>query len=249
MAKVIVAITAATLILIGVSTVFVWQGFQTEAAITESWRQREHAHRLAAELRHSSDDLTRMARTYAVTGDERFRRYFQEILAIRNGEAPRPRDYHLVYWDLVTADDSRPRPGDETVALRALMESAGFREAELKLLEESEDESNALTLLENEAFAAVRNGDLQSAQELLHSDAYHQAKAQIMLPIHHFVQAMEERTGDEVARLVQRQTRLNRYFLTTTALLLALVAVALVLARVAVKHNGSSPSAADHEKP
>ena len=242
MAKVIVGIAALTLVLIGVSTVFVWQGFQTEAAITESWKQREYAHRLAGELRHSSDDLTRMARTYAATGDERYRRYFEEILAIRNGEAPRPRDYHLVYWDLVVADDTRPRPNEEKVALRTLLEGAGFQEDELLLLEESEDESNALTVLENEAFAAVRRGDLQAAQELLHSEAYHQAKAQIMLPIHNFVQAMEKRTGEDVAVLVQRQEQLNRYFLTTTALLLALVAVALVMARVAVKHNGSSPS-------
>lgn len=240
MAKVLVAISAITLVLIGVSTVFVWQGFQTEAAITESWAQRERAFQLADELRQSSDDLTRMARTYAVTGDERYRQYFQEILDIRNGKAPRPTDYHLVYWDLVVADGERPRARGETVSLHELMENAGFTAAELAMLEESEDESNALTVLESQAFTAAAEGDLQAAQQMLHSDDYHQAKAHIMLPIHHFIQAMEKRTREQVADLVDKQNSLNRYFLMTTALLLALVAVALVMALVAVKHGGQS---------
>lgn len=242
MAKVLVVISAATLILIGISTVFVWQRLQTEAAIAEVWQQREQAHQLAYQLHQSSNDLTHMARTYAATGDERYRRHFQEILAIRNGETPRPVDYHLVYWDLVAASGSRPQQNGEAVALRTLMENAGIRADELALLEESEDESNALTTLENNAFAAVRAGNLQAAQVMLHSAAYHQAKAQIMLPIQRFIQAMKKRTGDEVAQLVRKQERLNRYFLTTTGLLLTLVAVALVMARVAVKHGGQATS-------
>ncbi len=238
--NVLVAVSTATLLLIGLSATYVWEGFDTEAAIAESWAQRDAAHLLAQELRQSSDDLTRMARTYAATGDERYHRYFQEILAIRNGEAPRPEQYHLVYWDLVTAggaDDARPRPSGPAVALRTLMRDAGFTEPELALLSESESASNALTQLEDQAFAAVREGDLHAAQELLHSDAYHQAKAQIMMPIQRFIQAMEIRTAQEIRRLAARQSDLNRYFLATTAVLIALVAVALVLALVAVRHR------------
>ena len=55
------------------------------------------------ELRQSSDDLTRMARTYAATGDQRFVDYFNQILDIRSGKAPRPLQYGRVYWDLVIA--------------------------------------------------------------------------------------------------------------------------------------------------
>ncbi len=42
----------------------------------------------ADHLRQTSDDLTRMARSYVVTGDEKFERYFNEILMIRNGALP-----------------------------------------------------------------------------------------------------------------------------------------------------------------
>src|SRR6185295_17263777 len=63
---------------------------------------------LADELRQSSDDLTRMARTYVTTGDAKFERMYWEILAIRNGEAPRPRHYERIYWDLVAGEPGFP---------------------------------------------------------------------------------------------------------------------------------------------
>ena len=238
-ARVLVAMSVATLLLMGASALLVRQEFKMDAAVAEGWAARDRAHELARELRQSSDDLTRMARTYAVTGDERYRQYFQEILDIRNGTAPRPENYRLAYWDLITAGGSegaRPAAGD-AVALRTLMQAAGFTGAELALLAESENQSNALTQLERDAFAAVRNGDLQGAQALLHSDAYHQAKAQIMLPIRRFVQAMDSRTADAIAQLAQRRQNLNRYLLAATALLLTLVLATLVSAALAARRG------------
>ena len=243
MTKAMVGMTVAAVALIGVATVIVWRQLAIEDVIVAKWQQREDAHDLAAELRHSSDDLTRMARTYAVTGDERFRRHFQEILDVRNGTAPRPIDYHLVYWDLVTAAEERPRGTGEAVALRTLMQDAGFTAAELAMLEAAEDESNLLTEMENEAFAAVAAGDLDVAQQLLHSPAYHQAKADIMLPIQRFVQAMEQRTSAEIAALLARQDRLNRIFLATVAALVVLVAVALAMGLSAVRRSANSEGA------
>lgn len=243
MAKAMVGMTVAAVALIGVATVIFWRQLAIEDVIVAQWQQREDAHDLAAELRHSSDDLTRMARTYAVTGDERFRRHFQEILDIRNGTVPRPMDYHLVYWDLVTAAEERPRGTGEAVALRTLMQDAGFTAAELTMLEAAEDESNLLTEMENDAFAAVAAGDLDAAQQLLHSPAYHQAKADIMLPIQRFVQAMEQRTSAEIAALLERQDRLNRVFLGTVAALVVLVAVALAMGLSAVRRSAQRKGA------
>ena len=243
MAKAMLGMTVAAVALIGIATVIVWRQLAIEDVIVAKWEQREHAHNLAAELRHSSDDLTRMARTHAVTGDERFHRHFQEILDIRNGAAPRPIDYHLVYWDLVTAADERPRGTGEAVALRALMQDAGFTAEELMMLEAAEDESNLLTQMENDAFAAVAAGDLDAAQQLLHSPAYHQAKAEIMLPIQRFVQAMEQRTSAEVAALLARQDRLNRVFLATVAALVVLVAMALAMGLSAVRRSAQDEAA------
>ena len=42
-----------------------------------------------------------MARTFVLTGDPKFERMYWEILAIRNGAAPRPHHYERIHWDLV----------------------------------------------------------------------------------------------------------------------------------------------------
>jgi len=65
---------------------------------------------LADELRQSSEDLTRMVRSYVQTGNPIYKAHFQEVLDIRDGRAPRPVEYQGIYWDLVLEDDKRPRP-------------------------------------------------------------------------------------------------------------------------------------------
>ncbi len=217
------ALTAAAVML-------AWLGMQTENDLAETWAERERAYELADELRRSSDDLTRMARTYAVTGDERYRQWFQEILDIRNGGAPRPADYHSAYWDIVTGEGAKPREAGEPKALRDLMETAGFTGAELALLERSENESNALTALENEAFEAVRAGDREKARELLHSDAYHQAKAAIMSPLLEFFQKTDERLTAQLERRMEQQGRLNMFFFMAAVPLLIVAFRNFVLA-------------------
>ena len=80
-----------------------------EEKIAEAADRRYRSYLLADELRQSSDDLTRMARTYTVSGNPKFKEYFDRILAIRGGEAPRPVDYHNIYWDFVSATGVPPR--------------------------------------------------------------------------------------------------------------------------------------------
>ena len=81
--------------------------FFHELAIREEINTGEHrryrALMLADELLQSSDDLTRMARSYVITGDAKYKRYFKEIYDIREGKRPRPLNYSPAYWHLVTA--------------------------------------------------------------------------------------------------------------------------------------------------
>ena len=221
----IMATSVGALLALGISFALRWQELNVEAAIAAGWAQRDQGHLLAQALRQSSDDLTRMARAYAATGDERYRAYFQRILDIRNGVAPRPPSYRLAYWDRVVAAgaEAAPQPAGRAAPLRDEMAAAGFTAAELELLAASEDASNQLTQLENDAFEATRQGDLAAAQALLHSAAYHQAKAQIMLPIKQCIEAMEARTGSEIARLTERRDALEKYYAAATALLALLL--------------------------
>src|SRR5665213_2128867 len=63
--------------------------------ITDAERQQYRSLQLANELFQSSEDLTKMARSYVTTGNPIYEKFFFEILDIRNGKRPRPQDYPI----------------------------------------------------------------------------------------------------------------------------------------------------------
>ena len=76
--------------------------------------RRYQSFKLADELRQTSDDLTRMARRFVVTADDRYKHYFDEILAIREESVPRPLDCGNIYWILSSPPASRrDAPGSQ----------------------------------------------------------------------------------------------------------------------------------------
>ncbi len=136
----------------------------SEKQIDHANSQRHLSHILADQLRQSSDDLTRMARTYVVTGDPRYKKYYQDILDIRDGKKPEPEGYSYIYWDLVLGDLVTPNVGNgESVALLEQMRSAGFSEDELKKLAEAKKNSDGLTVIEFEAMRLVDSVDLDAS--------------------------------------------------------------------------------------
>ncbi|MGS7332967.1 hypothetical protein ACSJLL_25395, partial [Enterobacter kobei] len=59
-----------------------WKMSAANQAIAAAHERRLASVKLADELRQSSDDLTRLARTYVVTGDARWEAQYQEVLDI-----------------------------------------------------------------------------------------------------------------------------------------------------------------------
>ncbi len=194
-----------------------------------AWAEKEidHANELmvqslllAGELRQSSDDLTRMARTYVVTGDPAYKRHYQDILDIREGRKARPERSHDIYWDLVLADGKPPRPDSgQAVALLELMRRAGFTRAEFAKLAQAKSNSDALTATEFEAMRLAEIGGPGAeagrarARMMMHDGKYHQAKAAIMSPIHDFNTLMEQRTLAAVHDAERRATLLRLLFI------------------------------------
>ena len=175
-------------------------------------QNRYDSYLLADEMRRSSDDLTRLARTYVVSGDPAYKKQYMQILAIRNGQAPRPQNYERIYWDFVADGQDNPRPLGPPAPLLDLMKAAGFSAEEFAQLEQAKANSDGLVNLEVQAMDLVegkdRGGspteaDLAKARELLHSKAYHHFKAQIMAPVDKFFALLDERTSAEVARTQQ----------------------------------------------
>lgn len=256
----LLVICAAVFVLIAGSLYVVSRALDSESEIARAESRRYHSYQLADELRQSSDDLTRMARLYVVTGEVRYRSHFDRILAIRDGRAPRPLDYGNVYWDFMVAWGKPPRRDAEAVALEQLMRDARFTDDELAFLRQAKSRSDALVALESQAMHAVegrflddrgqftRAGppDMAFARGLLHGHEYHRAKSEIMAPIHDFLGRVESRTAAEVARLRRRGERLHRVAIggMGTAVVLMVFSFALVARhRFVVQPPGPGPEA------
>ena len=164
--------------------------------------QRYQSYLLADELRQSSDDLTRMARSYVVTRDPQYKQYYQQILDIRNGLLPRPKAYPGIYWDLVLQGHKSEGSMDGTaVPLLTLMHQAGFTEDEFAQLALAKANSDGLTKTEYEAFQLVEQGSpaaLERARLIMHDAQYHRDKQSIMQPISAFGRLMDQRTSQAV---------------------------------------------------
>lgn len=217
--------------LIALAAYLFWQGMANEEAIAETWHTREELHELGAEMRQSWEDQSHMARTYAQTGDERYRQWYQEVVDIREGRAPRPIDYHLVYWDVVTGEGERPRGHleAEPEPLIALMQRTGLTEAEVEMLERSEDQSKAVSQIETDALTAMHEGDQAKARELLYSMEYLRAKEMAMLPMLEFFVELGRRSDAEVERRLGDQELLNTYFGVVILILFLLVFSGLMI--------------------
>ncbi|PLY09745.1 MAG: hybrid sensor histidine kinase/response regulator [Arcobacter sp.] len=195
------------------SVVFILSEYQNAIKQLENAYMMQHRSLiLADELRQSSDDLTRMARTHVITGDEMFKEQFHTVLDIRNGNKPRPKNYNRIYWDFYTLKESKPILDGEKIPLRTLMKEAGFPEEELALLYKSQQESDDLTNLEAKAMNAIKGifqdkdgnftvyarPNFTLAREIMHGDQYHKAKIAIMKPLNEFYKAFETRTQKRV---------------------------------------------------
>ena len=203
---------------------------------------RYRSYLLADELRQSSDDLTRLVRTYAVTGDAKYEKQYFDILDIRNGKKPRPEHYERIYWDFVAAGIDKPQPDGATASLQALMKEAGFSEQEFAKLKEAQNNSDALVKNETIAMNAVKglfddgtgqftkkgDPDLELARKLTHDENYHKYKAQIMKPVDEFLELLDKRTSAAVEQVKQAETRMQYWVTGLVLFSIAFLVVALL---------------------
>ncbi|WP_257450932.1 methyl-accepting chemotaxis protein [Archangium lipolyticum] len=196
---------------------------------------RYASYQVADELRQSSDDLTRFARTYVVTGDARYERMYWDVLAVRNGE--------------------KPRPDGRRISLVQMMKELGFTQEELGKLSEAERSSNALVRTESIAMNAVKglyedgSGNFTVHREpapslaarLMHDEAYHANKATILRPIDEFFSMLDRRTQAAVERETERvETFLALLFVLITAFAVQLV-ISAMMTRGILRKLGGEP--------
>ncbi len=163
---------------------------------------------LSNELHQSSELLTRMARSYVMTGDTSFLNKYYEVLDIRNGK--------------------KQRSDGQLIPFRTLLQELKLTKEEAALLRLSEDNSNALAKIEIEAFEAIQGKRIDAsgnvmppdpirAQELLFSKEYYLAKSDIMAPIERFDEKVQER----ISTIIKREENLRFVYFSLFGIALA----------------------------
>ena len=230
------SLTLAFALFAAISSYFAYVSLQD---LQQASKNRYHSYLLTEQLRLSSDQLTLMARTYAVTGQQKYLDYFNQILAIRNGHKPRPLNYHRVYWDmLMPAQGKAPFINGQAQPIQQLMKQAGFTEQEFEQLQQAQQASDQLTKLEFKAFNEIKaalsetlskttpyslSPRREQALSLLYSENYLGAKSTIMSHINQFYFLQENRTDQQV------QTTANKHTLMTILALISFIVLLIIL--------------------
>ena len=217
--------------------------FQNQENLNKSRDVQFQSYLLADELRQSSDDLTRLGRTFVATGNPEYEREYFAILDIRNGKAPRPVAYNRIYWDIVAATGQKPRPDGETISLQDLMKQEGFTDAEFAKLTEAQKNSDGLVVAETIAMNAVKGlyddgkgnftvkkaPDREMALKLVFDETYHKNKANIMKPIDDFYVLFEARTSANVNMYEQRSSILLWSIIALIVLMMGMFVLSYML--------------------
>jgi len=165
--------------------------------------ERFLAFAIADEFRHTSMNLTRFARTYAATGEQKYWDDYWTIVNWRAGKIPRP---NTVHKDLF--------PG-ESIEQREIMRRIGFTDREFAILDEISNMSNDLISIEDQAMQSVDAGkfiegpatmllgeDVDSfAVRILYDDTYHNEVYKIWGTVESFVTILDERIFEEISAL------------------------------------------------
>ncbi|MGE5351879.1 MAG: methyl-accepting chemotaxis protein, partial [Acidobacteriota bacterium] len=185
----IYSVTGIAILGLGVATLLM---LNAQKALNASQEVRYKSYQVAIELSQNSQNLTRLARTYVVTGEEK---------------------YEKEYWDLVAiSDGKKPRKDGRTISFAQMMKELHFTDEEFAKIQGSKDKSQELVKTEEKAMNAVKglfqdaNGnytvhgtpDLETARRILHDDNYHKQVSIILEPINEFFKMLDKRTQDEV---------------------------------------------------
>jgi signal transduction histidine kinase/CheY-like chemotaxis protein/HPt (histidine-containing phosphotransfer) domain-containing protein len=193
---------------------------------------------LADSMRQSSNDLTRMVQLYVSTGQPEYRTYYNQILAIRAGTAPRPLDYTNSFWDEVLADGFAGVKYGPPQSLVEQMRAADFTPQEFDALNASLRASNQLAQVELDVMNLVApriadgvNGtyqaDVAPQYRRLVDPAYLAQKGVIMRAVEQFTDLVNATTLADVnqARTANRRLLVLQFGILAVGVLVALAAL------------------------
>jgi methyl-accepting chemotaxis protein len=180
-----------------------WEMIETQQMLNESQNTRYLSYIVADEFRQSSQDLTRLARTYVATADVRYKNMYQDVLDVRGGK--------------------KPRPDGRTISLTEIMKQLGFTPEEFALLDEAQKRSDGLVATEVKAMGLVdeHKATTPEALQLMFDQQYHAYVAEIMEPVNVFFDRLDERTKNYAQEM---EAQAGRIMYASSACIVFLIA-------------------------
>ena len=240
---------------------------RASASLKEAKENRVKVYQLAMEITNNTADLSMMARAYAQTGLVKTRQDYLSVVNIRNGSLPRPENYHHPYWTMINPTNPvKPRPDTtDSTPLFERIKQLGLTEEEQKLVATTVQESQALALVEQEAFNVAdgvfkdENGDFTRlgapnkalAEQMVYSAEYMAGKWRIAQPLGKLYELIEARLQTQVAGALKLE---RQSFIAMLATLFAsLVAIALLMVasgrqqKIALEQSAAAKKLAEDE--
>jgi PAS domain S-box-containing protein len=152
------------------------------------------------------------------TGHEHYRAHYLQILAIRDGREPRPRDDRNTFWELHAQQGARQEPDGEAIALVELARNAGFTQEELRVLTAAKSKSDTLARLEQQAIGTVGRAPPDSMARLaaigsLYDETYRRARVGILQSVAEVDRLVDDRTQAAVVTASHRAYQMRIVFI------------------------------------
>lgn len=184
-------------------------------------QNRYESYALAKEITESSAELTKMVRSYVMTGNPDYEKRYWEVVAIGQGKSP--------------------RPDGQTIARLDLMKEKGFSSEEFAKVSESQNNSFALIKTEDIAMHAMKglfdNGDgkytikgepnVELARDLVNNAKYEAEVKKIMAPVDEFFILLNDRTLTNISSV--KADALKAYYVAIGLLLIMILSALFVL--------------------
>jgi len=174
--------------------------------LVEAQKQQVVLLLMAEEMRQTSMSLTNSCRSFVATGDDKYKKEYEQTVAWRNGNIPRPSSVHQLL-----------SPG-VVISQHNLLKKLGCSKTELELLSKSADFSNALISVENQAMDSISRGKYIKgpfsmlpdeglrtfALRILYDKNYMSHVGLIMTPIDEFFIKLDARMRKKVDKAILR---------------------------------------------
>ncbi|WP_054203791.1 MULTISPECIES: response regulator [Pseudoalteromonas] len=164
---------------------------------------------MSTELKTSSDSLTRFARMYVITMDEKWRMLFDHVVDIRTGFAS-PVENPTIYWERLSLAPKSTIPHRTAQkswpSLLEIIQSNDARRNEVAAFKSALDSSNVLIDIEQQAFDLIKIGgqeNVANARLLLFGEVYIKEKSKVMFSINSVLAEIEARRSLDLKKAAE----------------------------------------------